>query len=229
MTLYNATTQAPVTGILSCDTKGICSTANPFTTDQYGFYSFVAPTGQYYINIAFPGYTYPTKLPTLPANRSIVAGSRVIHFPLVTQFSEIDQPLDANIMLLRITKNANKPEAHVGDIVMYTVNLQNLSAVNAVNNVYLSDNIPPGFKYIKDRVILGGSPISDPVGQRPLLFNVGDIAAGATAVLQYQLVIGSGVTMGTYQNTAFAKYSKGLVISNPAQASVKIVPDPVFD
>ena len=48
-------------------------------------------------------------------------------------------------------------------------------------------------------------------------------------VLQYQLVIGSGVTMGTYQNTATAQFSNGLVISNPAQASVKIIPDPVFD
>ena len=35
--------------------------------------------------------------------------------------------------------------------------------------------------------------------------------------------------MGKYQNTATAQFIGGMVISNPAQASVKIVPDPVFD
>ena len=71
-----------------------------------------------------------------------------------------------------------------------------------MGGVFLNDNIPPGFKYIKNRVILNSTPIAEPSGQRPLLFNVGSIGVGATVVLQYQLVIGSGVTMGNYQNTA---------------------------
>ncbi|MFZ2938397.1 MAG: hypothetical protein WA066_06860, partial [Candidatus Omnitrophota bacterium] len=41
--------------------------------------------------------------------------------------------------------------------------------------------------------------------------------------------VGSGVTFGNYENTAFAKYADGTKISNTATETVKIVPDPLFD
>ncbi len=229
VTVYSQATKLPATGVQSCNAASVCSSANPYTTLADGFYSFLVPPGQYYLGISAPGYLYPSKIPAVPAGRSVVTGSRGEVFTVGGTVTEIDQPLDANNMLLRITKTANKSEAVVGDIVMYTVNIQNLSAVNDVTNVYLNDQIPPGFKYIKDRVLLNGTATSEPNGQRPLMFNVGTVAAGTTVVLQYQLVIGTGVTMGNYQNTARAEYLDGLVISNPAQASVKIILDPVFD
>ena len=55
--------------------------------------------------------------------------------------------------------------------------------------------------------ILDGSKMSNPEGQRPLLFNIGTIAAGQTMTLRYQLVVGSGVTFGKYD-------SKGIKRSN---------------
>jgi len=229
VTIYSATTHLPVTGIQSCNMASVCTSANPFTTLSDGFYSFLVPPGQYYIGISAPGYLYPSKITTIPAGRSVITGSEGQVFTIGGTVAEIDQPLDANNMLLRITKTANKSEAVVGDIVMYTVNIQNLSAANDVTGVYINDQIPPGFKYIKDRVLLNGIATSEPNGQRPLLFNIGTVAAGTTVVLQYQLVIGTGVTMGNYQNTATARYANGMVISNPAQASVKIILDPVFD
>ncbi len=245
VTLYDATTKQ-VAAVQSCNsagtccdmsgnccTSGVCTSGNPpgnpLTTLSDGFYGFLAPAGQYYINVAAPGYTYPSVQSTVPSGRSVSAGSKGQTFTVGSQVFELDQPMDGNNTLLHITKTANKSEAHVGDIVMYTVNIQNLSSVNAVNNAYLSDKIPPGFKYIKDRVILNGSPISEPAGQRPVVFNVGTVPAATTVVLQYQLVIGSGVTMGTYQNTATAQYIGGIIISNPAEASVKIIPDTLFD
>ena len=50
-----------------------------------------------------------------------------------------------------------------------------------------------------------------------------------TKTLRYQLVVGAGVGSGNYENSAFAKYSNGLVISNHATATVKIGIDPLFD
>jgi hypothetical protein len=269
VTLYDATTQkVATTGIQSCNTAGTCCDmsgncctgavctagnppGNPFTTGADGFYSFLTPGGQYYLNVSAGGYTYPSVQTTIPAGRSVVTGSEGQAFTTGTQVAEIDLPLDGNSTLLHITKVANKSEASVGDIVMYTVNIQNMSATNPVNDVLLTDMIPPGFKYIKDRVLLGGTPIHEPTGPRPLVFNVGTVAPSAMSVLQYQLVIGSGVTMGTYKNTAQAIQvsdpvyamvnsasfngsgadlgNGALIISNPAQALVKIIPDPVFD
>ena len=129
---------------------------------------------------------------------------------------------------INVTKNANKKEVTVGDIVTYTVTIKNKSSTNAVN-AYLEDNIPPGFKYINGRTTLDGAPTSDPTGDRPLTFSFGTLSPGATRTLKYQLVVGSGVRFGKYKNTAVAKYLNGNVISNTASETVKVVPDPLFD
>ncbi|VAW13412.1 hypothetical protein MNBD_BACTEROID05-658, partial [hydrothermal vent metagenome] len=92
-----------------------------------------------------------------------------------------------------------------------------------------NDKIPPGFKYMNDRVILDGVPIANPTGNRPLLFSVGDFAGKAKKKLKYQLVIGSGVTIGDYQNSAIAQFQSGQFVSNRATESVEIVLDPLFD
>jgi len=247
VTLYDATTKQIASGtVQSCNAAGVCCNmtgtcvgpsgtttgnppGNPFTTLSDGFYSFLASPGQYYLNVSAAGYNYPSIVVNVPSGRTVGIGSKGQTFTVGSTIFELDQPVDGNSTLLHITKTANKSEASVGDIVMYTVNIQNLSSTDPVNAVYLNDEIPPGFKYIKDRVLMGGQPTGEPSGQRPLIFNIGTVPAATTLVLQYQLVIGSGVTMGNYQNTATARFATGTVISNPAQASVRIIPDPVFD
>jgi MSHA biogenesis protein MshQ len=126
--------------------------------------------------------------------------------------------------LLKVTKDANKKEVVVGDVVTYTITIQNETASD-VTNVYLEDKIPAGFKYISGKAILDNIAISDPTGNRPLTFNIGTVSANSTRTLKYQLVVGSGVTFGNYENSAWAKYSDGTVISNKATETVKVVPE----
>ncbi|MGR3174722.1 MAG: choice-of-anchor U domain-containing protein [Candidatus Scalindua sp.] len=130
---------------------------------------------------------------------------------------------------VRLVKTANKKSLSVGDIVTYTVTIENENDI-PVPDLFLEDKIPPGFKYIRGKCILDNQLISDPAGNRPLIFNIGDVASGATRTLKYQLVVGSGVTYGSdYENSVFAKYRDGIVISNVATETVKVVPDPLFD
>lgn len=137
-------------------------------------------------------------------------------------------PLDqSGVLSIRVTKQANKKEVSVGGIVTYTVTLQNVASI-PVTNISLEDHIPAGFKYVSGRAILDGTSIADPTGTRDLLFSVGSIAAGETRTLKYQLVVGTGVSFGTYTNTIYAKASS-VIVSNQASAKVKIVPDPLFD
>jgi uncharacterized repeat protein (TIGR01451 family) len=249
VTIYDATTKQPVAGTLKscnaagtcCDMSGSCTdiagntttgnpAANPMTTLGDGFYSFLVPNGSYYISVSEAGYNYPSIKSSVPSGRSVISGSKGENFAVGGLFSELDLPMDANASLLHITKTANKSEAMVGDIVTYTVKIQNYSALDDVKNVYLNDLIPPGFKYVKQRVLYNNGPVAEPFGERPLRFSLGSVPAATTQTLQYQLVIGAGVTTnGTYQNTATAQFSNGVVISNPAQASVKVIPDPLFD
>lgn len=220
-----------------CDSSGnittlkdiACTDTNPYITDTDGFYSFLANPNNYYIKVSAENYIYPSQVTTMPAGRAVDTGSKGEHFTVATTVLHLDQPLDASDMLLRIQKDINKKEAMIGDIVTYTVTIQNLSNDNAVENVILDDMIPAGFKYVADRVLLDNVPIADPTGGRPLAFSIGTVGASVTKVLKYQLVVGSGVVPGTYENIAHARYADGVTISNSATKTIKIVMDPLFD
>lgn len=201
---------------------------NPLTTGADGFYSFLTANDNYYIVISATRYTYPSVQSSFPVDKTIVTGSRGEVFTVSGTVIKMDHPLDATANLLRIVKDVNKTEARIGEIVTYTITVQNLSNTTT-RSVLIEDRIPAGFKYVENRVTLDGAPIANPVGQRPLVFSIGTINAQATRTLKYQLVVGSGVTVGEYNNTAKAKYENGNVISNIATQTVNVVLDPLFD
>ena len=119
--------------------------------------------------------------------------------------------------MLRLTKSANKTEAAIGDIVTYKVQISNTIASD-VPDVRIIDYLPPNFKYVDDSARLNGAPLANPIGNRPLIFNIGtvpglvdgngngraDPGEPGYLVVKYQLVIGSGAQPGDYENTAFA-------------------------
>ena len=202
--------------------------SNPQTTGADGAYSFLCANGNYYITVDAAAYTYPSIRTSFPAGRTIITGSKGEVFTVAGAVIEMDHPMDANTLLLKIKKDANKKKVVVGDVVTYTVTIKNETASD-VTNVYLEDKIPAGFKYITGKAILDNTQIADPAGNRPIVFDIGTVNAGATRTLKYQLVVGSGATLGNYENTASAKYSDGTVISNQANETVEIIPDSLFD
>ncbi len=206
-----------------------CNDTNPFITGGDGFYFFLTASADYYIRVSATGYAYPSTLTEFPAGRTIVTGSKAEDFTVGTTVIEMDHPVDANGFLLRIEKDANKSQVRIGDVITYTIQIQNLSSDNVVENFIIDDRIPPGFKYLPNRVLLDGLPLPEPANTRPMLFNIGSIDQGATRVLKYQLVVGSGVLPGKYENVAVARYTTGVVISNRATKAVMVVPDPLFD
>jgi len=205
--------------------------ANPQTVGTDGFYSYFCINGDFYVSNSAYGYEYPTKLTDaeLPAGRAIITpGSRGEPFTITGVVLNMDQPMDPLPVLLKIVKTVNKKEASVGDIVTYTITMENVSTGD-VTNVFIEDKIPAGFKYLNGKVILDNQGIANPTGNRPLTFTIGTVPLAAMRTLKYQLVIGSGVQFGKYDNTAFAKYINGTVISNYAIETVRVVPDPLFD
>lgn len=224
VTIYNNATGNPcVPGV-----EIAAANANPQTTGATGAYNFLCANGNYYIRITAPGYNYPSNRTSFPAGRTIVNGSRGEVFAVAGAVIEMDHPLDANRTLLRIKKEVNKKEVVIGDILTYTVTIENRNTFD-VNNVFLEDLIPGGFKYIEDRAILDNRDIPDPTGNRPITFYIGTVSGGQTRVLKYQLIVGSGVALGDYKNKAVAKYADGTIISNRDSETVKVVLDPLFD
>ena len=201
---------------------------NPQTTSSTGEYSFLCANGTYYITVSASGYTYPSTKSSFPSGRTITTGSKQEDFTVSGSVLEIDLPLDPGSSLLTITKDANKKEVEVGDIVTYTVTIEN-STSSDITNVYLEDTIPGGFKYLEGKATLDGQTTSNPQGNRPLTFDIGTVSANTTTTLKYQLIVGSGVTLGNYQNTCYAKYSDGTIISNQTSETVQVTPSTLFE
>ena len=202
--------------------------ANPQVTGAGGAYSYFSINGDFYLDVSAAGYTYPSTRLSFPAGRSVVTGSKQDPFTVAGVVLNIDLPMDgAGTSILKVSKDANRSETKTGGVVTYTVTIQNVGAT-AFNSVFIEDKIPGGFKYINGKAMLDGVPIADPTGDRPLTFNIGTVNGGQTRTLKYQLVVGSGVTFGSYQNEAFAKYANGTVLSNVATETVRVAPNPVF-
>jgi uncharacterized repeat protein (TIGR01451 family) len=204
---------------------------NPYVTGVSGEYVFLTQAGPFRIKIVAAGYDYPSKVPDdqLPAGHPIVPGSRGELFSVGMLVTRMDQPLDGNSFMFKVEKKANKTEAKIGEVVTYTVTIESLMEFDTVFMASLVDVIPPGFKFMNGRAQLDGIPMAEPTGNRPLWFVPGDFAPKQKKILRYQLVIGSGVAPGNYENTASMKYTNGLVLSNRSTQTVKVTLDPLFD
>ena len=131
--------------------------------------------------------------------------------------------------LINLTKNANKLKASVGQIITYTLNIQNTSGENILNTqVY--DILPKGFKYLTGTARLNGNTIAEPEGARSRTFILGTLSSAVGYVLKYKTVVGSGVGYGKSKNIASLKSSSsGLDLSSGAEETVLIVPNPIFN
>jgi len=199
---------------------------NPQTTGSDGAYSYLTVNGNFRLLVNRTGYTFPS---TIIAMGSPHIGSHGELFIVADAILNIDLPLDfSGSGLLKVSKDANKRQVSIGDIITYTVTIKNEGASD-VTGVYLKDELAAGLKYLDGKVLLDGVPIAEPTGSRTKTFSIGTVSASSSKTLKYQVVVGSGVTFGNYENKAWCELSNGRQISNSATETVKVVPDPLFD
>ncbi|PHD45525.1 cell surface protein [Bacillus toyonensis] len=145
-------------------------------------------------NIARIDYTFIAD-PTAPIiSRTITSN------PAFTQIS------DANVLSL---KAVNAQQATTGDILTYTITLENTGNIPATNLIF-SDTIPEGTTFVENSFTLNGTAI---LGANP---NVGvtlpTLAANATHLIAFQILI----------NDPFSQES----ITNQSNTTYTIQPDP---
>ena len=130
---------------------------------------------------------------------------------------------------LRVVKTSGVREARVGDLVRYTLTVQNVGAVN-VHDADLVDTPPAGFGYVDGSLsVVDGDNAATASGYNPIRFEGLDIDAGQTATLTYLMRVGAGVRPGVQVNQAQAHSADGDPISNVATAEVDIAADPLVD
>lgn len=202
-----------------------------FTPGGYRF-PFIAP-GRYLLKIAPPSsYSSPSTvstsvIQTLPgAPFTIVEpGSRGEPFTVQAGPAiRIDIPLDPKAGTLWLSKVASRNIVSAGELLGYTIYLENTDPVSTVSAAVVTDKLPPGFRYQKGSSRLNSQPLADPAVSadgRTLTFTIGTIEPKSSAIISYITAIGAGADPGMAVNTA-SVVTTPPVTSNVAEATVRV-------
>ncbi|MDH3769154.1 MAG: hypothetical protein OES99_11985, partial [Gammaproteobacteria bacterium] len=139
-------------------------------------------------------------------------------------------PLDPRLDgAVSVTKTTPKLNVSRGQMVPYTIRFNNSFGVD-LTDISIVDRFPAGFRYVKDSAQLEGIQTEPVIVDRELVWSNLSLAADAQHTIKLLLAVGAGVTEGEFVNRAQAVNSiSGTVMSEEAQATVRLVPDPTFD
>ncbi len=130
---------------------------------------------------------------------------------------------------IRLSKTAGSREVRIGDLVRYTLTVENVGRVNVVNGSVV-DTPAAGFSYVEGSLLANDADAMATVsGGNPLRFSGVDVAAGETATLVYVMRVGAGVRPGTHVNQAQVRSATDDLVSNVATAEVVLTADPLLD
>ncbi|WP_394753701.1 DUF11 domain-containing protein [Crenothrix sp.] len=125
---------------------------------------------------------------------------------------------------LFLNKEGSKISAELGDIIPYTLTLNNISG-RTLDNVQINDVLPRGFRLLSGSARLGGKAVPDPIGTpgAPLNFNLTDLnwENGQQLILTYQLQIGVGAALDK-SSVNRAQAVSGLFTSNLSSWAVTV-------
>ena len=130
---------------------------------------------------------------------------------------------------LRIVKAVGARNVVIGDLVRYTLTVENVGAAN-VTGAIVVDTPPAGFSYVEGSMAVADRDGAFTLeGRHPLRIGGLDIDAGGQATIVYLLRVGAGVRAGVHINEAVAVDTSGTPVSNVATAQVTLDADPLLD
>ncbi|MBB1088523.1 DUF11 domain-containing protein [Lysobacter sp. SG-8] len=146
----------------------------------------------------------------------------------VTATDEVALPVQDEPASVRIIKTASPRDINVGDLVRYTLVMENTGDVPVVDGT-LIDTPPAGFTYVDGSLTVeDGDDNGRLVGTYPIQVDQIDIAVGERATVGYLLRVGAGVRPGVHVNSAYLR-DDGETVSNVATAEVQMVADPLLE
>src|SRR5688572_9420737 len=138
----------------------------------------------------------------------------------------IDPELNGSIAISKTTPLLNVTR---GQLVPYVITVNNVSG-ELLTDVGIVDRLPAGFSYVADSALLDGTPVEPSVAAGTLSWNGLVIAGTQVRTVRLLVVAGAGLTEGEYVNRAQAVNGvSGSAMSGEATATVRIMPDPIFD
>jgi uncharacterized repeat protein (TIGR01451 family) len=137
-------------------------------------------------------------------------------------------PVEVGITVpyLAVRKTADINSVSTGDIVVYNVEVDNLSENDTLYSVMIRDLMPHGFGFVTGSARLDGVAIPpDSLNGRDIAWSIGSLAPESSTNLSYRLVVGTGAVDGTGSNIATATALSGggaVVAAEPSRASVVV-------
>ncbi|MEF2147215.1 DUF7507 domain-containing protein [Aquilutibacter rugosus] len=129
---------------------------------------------------------------------------------------------------MRITKSAVPRDVKIGDLIRYTVTIENIGAID-IHDAMLVDTPPAGFNLVADSIRVSDDNSAGRIaGTSPIRVDQIDVRLGGRATITYLLRVGAGVRAGIHRNRA-EMFDDGKSASNVATADVRLVSDPLFD
>ncbi|HEY9234321.1 MULTISPECIES: isopeptide-forming domain-containing fimbrial protein [Phenylobacterium] len=137
--------------------------------------------------------------------------------------------LTVDLMQIRLVKTAAVRQVKIGDLVRYTLSVENVGERDLVDGGVI-DTPPAGFTYVEGSLrVVDGDNAATISGQRPVRFQGIDVQVGKTATLTYLMRVGAGVRGGVHTNQAQTVSVDERPVSNAATAQVELVGDPLID
>ncbi len=116
-----------------------------------------------------------------------------------------------------------------GAIVPYTITVRNGDALSPADATIL-DVLPPGFLYIEGSATLDGVPVAVTVSGRVIRWPTATVPALGEVVANVSARVTTGAQAGEHVNAArVLDPASGAVLAAEATATVRILPEPVFD
>ena len=141
--------------------------------------------------------------------------------------------------VIKISKQANKEQVSVGDLVAYELEIENTKdSGGGLTEIHVWDKLPPGFRYVKGTARLyrkneTGKYVKQKVepefSGKQMKFIIPKLRGKENLKITYILRVGTGVSPNVYENIAYVANKKDKKISNTARALVEVVLDRLFD
>ncbi len=139
-------------------------------------------------------------------------------------------PLDPRLGgAVAVTKTSPMLNVTRGQMVPYVITVRNSFGVD-LQDVTLVDRFPAGFRYVEGSARFDDVETEPAIVGRELIWSGRSLAVDEQHTIKLLLAVGAGVTEGEFVNRAQAVNSlTGIVMSEEAEATVRLVPDPTFD
>ena len=209
------------------------SSGRTYELDDGEFLFPLMPPGDYRLIVGAPAqYIFPsvrvasefTSLANAPFE--IIPGSYGPAFTVSASGPlNMDVPLDPNGDIIA-RKEASEERAAIGDMLGYSVELENAGTVPAP--FLLQDRLPRGVRYVQGTARRNGAPMPDPAitsDGRTLSFADLLVLPDDIERISYMVSIGPGAREGEMVNTAVALNANGEPLSNAAEATIELEDD----